>query len=262
MFRTRFKNQIVAEFLPPSRPAKTQRLILLCDGMPSIPRKQPLCEFLAKKGFWVIYPRYRGAWESGGEFLKTSPHQDIFDIIDELPKNIREIAFGRSFQLSPDQIFVIGGSFGGAAAILASLDSRVKGVIANCPVTDWKILDHAEKMETSNQNYAEYIRQAFGNGYRLSDANWEKLQTGKFYSPWHHRKEINASKVMIFHPQDDPHVPYAGSEKFAEVTGVTLKALRHGGHISTDYIVRKYWTRIRKFFDSASDQTFRAVKES
>ena len=32
--------------------------------MPSIPRKQPLSEFLAAKGFWVIYPRYRGAWES------------------------------------------------------------------------------------------------------------------------------------------------------------------------------------------------------
>jgi uncharacterized repeat protein (TIGR03803 family) len=47
------------------------------DGMPSIPRKQPLSEFLAAKGFWVIYPRYRGAWESSGEFLAKSSHEDI-----------------------------------------------------------------------------------------------------------------------------------------------------------------------------------------
>ena len=80
MFRTRFKRDILTEFLPPltadnqiaggaspakkQRTAKKERVILLCDGMPSIPRKQPLAEFLAKKGYWVFYPRYRGAWRA------------------------------------------------------------------------------------------------------------------------------------------------------------------------------------------------------
>jgi hypothetical protein len=70
---------IVTEFLPPARTGKRQRAIILCDGMPSIPRKQPLAEFLSAKGYWVFYPRYRGAWESGGEFLARSPHLDILD---------------------------------------------------------------------------------------------------------------------------------------------------------------------------------------
>jgi predicted alpha/beta hydrolase len=126
MYRARFKGEIAAEFLPPARPRKSQKLIILCDGMPSIPRKQSLSEFLAAKGFWVIYPRYRGAWESGGQFLEKSPHVDILDIIDTLPTEIEEIAFGQRFQLSPSEIFVIGGSFGGSAAILASLHPRVK----------------------------------------------------------------------------------------------------------------------------------------
>jgi hypothetical protein len=108
----------------------------------------------------------------------------------------------------------------------------VNGVIANCPVVDWTILDRSEKVETSKENYAEYVREAFGNGYRLSDANWEKLRSVTFYNPWHHRAEITASKVMIFHAKDDPNVPYDGSEKFAEITGVTLKSLKRGGHIS------------------------------
>jgi predicted alpha/beta hydrolase family esterase len=56
---------------------------------------------------------------------------------------------------------------------------------------------------------------------------------------------------MMFHAKDDPHVPYEGSVRFAKHTGVTLKSLQRGGHISTDYIVRKYWIRIKKFFDSA-----------
>jgi pimeloyl-ACP methyl ester carboxylesterase len=79
------------------------------------------------------------------------PHRDILDIIDDFPKEIEEIAFGRRFCLSPDQIFVIGGSFGGAAAILASLDPQVKRVIANCPVVDWKILDRLSDHFKSGQ---------------------------------------------------------------------------------------------------------------
>jgi predicted alpha/beta hydrolase family esterase len=63
---------------------------------------------------------------------------------------------------------------------------------------------------------------------------------------------IIASKVMIFHAKDDPHVPYQGSTQFAELTGVTLKSLKRSGHVSTDYIVRRYWAQIKKFFDSAA----------
>src|SRR5215467_9337788 len=129
MFRTRFKNEIVTEFQPPVPARKKQRAIILCDGMPSIPRKQPLMEFLAGKGYWVFYPRYWGAWESGGEFLERSPHLDILDVVDALPRGFRELAFGQRFALKPDEVFVIGGSFGGAAAILSSLDQRVTKVI-------------------------------------------------------------------------------------------------------------------------------------
>jgi dipeptidyl aminopeptidase/acylaminoacyl peptidase len=249
-YRTRFKKEIVAEFVPPARQGKKQKTIILCDGMPSMPRKQPLMEFLAGKGYWVFYPRYRGAWESGGEFLKEPPDKDVLDIISEIPKGFQELAFGKKFALKPDEIFVIGGSFGGAAAILASLDKRVKKAIANCPVVDWRILAKEEKIETSNPNYAAYIREAFGNGYRLSDKNWRKLRTGKFYNPAGHVQEIDPAKIMMFHAKDDPYVPYQTVKKFAAQTGVKLNLFERGGHLSTELIVQKYWGRIRKFFDS------------
>ena len=250
MFRTRFERDIVTEFLPPARRGRKQRVIVLCDGMPSIPRKQALAEFLAAKGYWVFYPRYRGSWESGGAFLERSPHEDILDVIGGLDKEIREAAFGQRFRVRADEMFVIGGSFGGAAAILASLDSRVKKVVANCPVVDWAILRREQKKETSNPSYAAYIRAAFGNGYRLSPRNWNKLRGGKFYNPAYHASEVSASKVMMFHAQDDPYIPYRSVQKFARVTGVKLKLLRRGGHLSTDLIVRKYWAEIREFFES------------
>lgn len=248
VFRTRFKRRIVAEFLPPARPRKLERAIILCDGMPSIPRKQPLMEFLAGKGYWVFYPRYRGAWESGGEFLKRSPHLDILDVIDAMPRGFRELAFGRRFQAAPHEIFVIGGSFGGAAAILCSLDRRVTRVIANCPVVDWSILPQSERAETSNPNYAAYIREAFGQAYRLPDRNWRKLRNGRFYNPAHHAKQIEPGKIMMFHAKNDPNVPYSSVKAFADHTGVKLNTLQRGGHVSTDFIVRKYWQQIEKFF--------------
>ena len=250
MYRTRFARDIVTEFLPPARTRKIQKAIILCDGMPSIPRKQSLSEFLSAKGYWVFYPRYRGTWESDGEFLERSPHLDILDVIGDFGREFRELAFGRRFRVSVDQVFVIGGSFGGAAAVLSSLDPRVKRVVANCPVVDWAILPREQKKETSNPSYAAYIRAAFGNGYRLSDKNWNKLRSGKFYSPLHHADEVTASKVMMFHAQDDPYIPYRSVQNFARITGVKLKLLRRGGHLSTDLIVRKYWGQIRKFFAS------------
>jgi pimeloyl-ACP methyl ester carboxylesterase len=250
MFRTRFKKQILAEFLPPARPRKTQRLIILCDGMPSIPCKQGLAEFLSRKGYWVFYPRYRGAWESDGEFLKRSPDEDILDVIDELPGGVRELAFGQKFRSDPDEIFVIGGSFGGPAALLCSLDPRVKKVIANCPVVDWAILRKSEKAETTNPSYAAYIRAAFGNAYRLTDRNWAKLYTGKFYNPAHHTREMNPAKILMFHAQDDPFVPWRSVEQFARRTGARLRLFKRGGHLSTERTVQKYWKQIQVFFET------------
>jgi pimeloyl-ACP methyl ester carboxylesterase len=250
MFRTRIKKNIVAEFLPPLRSNRKEQVIVLCDGMPSMPRKQPLAEFLSAKGYWVVYPRYRGAWESDGVFLARSPHLDILDVIDELPKGLRDVAFGKKFALTPRKIFVIGGSFGGPSAILCSLDPRVTRVIANCPVVDWSILAASERVETSNSNYVAYIQEAFGHGYRLNRRNWAKLRSGKFYNPIFHAREVDPEKIMMFHAQDDPSVPWRTVHRFARITGARLKLLKRGGHLSTDATVRRYWPQIQRFFES------------
>jgi pimeloyl-ACP methyl ester carboxylesterase len=168
--------------------------------------------------------------------------------MDGLEREFRELAFGRRFRVLASETFVIGGSFGGAAAILCSLDARVKKVIANCPVVDWGILSREQKKETSNPSYAAYICEAFGQGYRLSDRNWKRLSDGKFYNPACHVDEITGSKIMMFHALDDPYVPYRSVERFAKRTGARLKLFRRGGHLSTEMIVRKYWPQINKFF--------------
>ncbi len=265
MLRARFKKEIVAEFLPSAfwrapkiwggryvrtKAGANERLIILCDGMPSIPRKHDLMEFLSKKGFFVIYPRYRGAWESSGVFLRKSPHQDILDVISELKKEIRDLAFGQKFKINPKEIFIIGGSFGGPAAVLCSIDSRVKKAVAVCPVVDWSILPLAESVETRNKSYVAYINQAFGRAYNLSQKEWNKLHQGNFYNPIARAKEINPKKVIMFHAKDDPVVTWKSVNNFSKLTGVPLTTQKRGGHIPTNLTIPKYWKKIKKFFDS------------
>ena len=248
VFRTRFATDIVTEFLPPARLTRRQRVVLVAAGMPSMPNKQPLLEFLSRQGFWAFFPRWRGSWESGGEFLRVSPEQDLFDVIDGLRRGFRETAFGERFEVEAEKIFVIGGSFGGAAALLASLDSRVDKVVANCPVVDWSILREEEKKETSNPSYPAYIRETFGNAYRLPARNWNRLRSGRFFNPVARVKEFDARKVLIFHAKDDPYIPWRSVASFARQTGIKLKLLARGGHLSTQRVTKEYWVQISRFF--------------
>jgi predicted alpha/beta hydrolase family esterase len=77
--------------------------------------------------------------------------------------------------------------------------------------------------------------------------NWKKLRSGL---PWHDRKEIDGSKMLMFHAKDDPNVPYERTREFSRVAGAKLKSLSRAGHISADYVVRRYWVQIKKFFES------------
>ena len=210
----------MAEFLPPARPSKRQEVIILCDGMPSIPRKQSIVEYLSAQrvlGFLPAMARSMGEWRAISRALSArghSRHRQRTALTES-----KDFAFGRRFRCSPDKIFVIGGSFGGAAAILSSLDPRITKVIANCPVVDWAILRKEQKKETSNPSYPAYIRAAFGNGYRLSAKNWNKLHGGVFYNPAHHLKELTASKILMFHAKDDPYIPWKLVDGFARRVG-------------------------------------------
>jgi predicted alpha/beta hydrolase family esterase len=55
---------------------------------------------------------------------------------------------------------------------------------------------------------------------------------------------------MMFHAKDDPYVPYRSVKRFADSTGAELTTFRTGGHISTEFIVKTQWIRIKTFFDS------------
>jgi len=225
MFATYFKKQIYAQFLPPER--NSNKVIILCGGMPGLPCKKQVMEFYAQKGYWVFFPRYRGTWESGGKFLHKSPHEDISDIIDEIRSPFQDLWSKENFSLSPKEIYVIGASFGGSAALLASLDTRVTKVVALSPVVDWT---KEENTDEPLDVLGAYLRTYLCKVYRLSQKDWEKLKSGKFFNPVQHMNEYSKDKILLLWASDDSIVDTKSVEQFCFKTGAHHKEYKRGGH--------------------------------
>lgn len=243
--RTMFARQIVAEFWMPRK--ASGRAVILCDGCPSVPSKKRLGEFLARKGYWVFHLRYRGSWESGGEFLKFSPHEDVLLVADSLNRGFTEMWSKVDYFLDISDITVIGASFGGAAALLSSIDPRIARAVALAPLTDLRY-------QKGGEPFSEFLRQigeGFGCAYRAPKKSFLKLRAGKFYNPITRASEFDGGKVFIMHAVDDRVIPVAASRVFARRIALPKKNLRItkiGGHFSANIILApEVWKQVSLF---------------
>lgn len=248
ILRTRFKKDIVAEFIQPTRhESKKSKVIIFCPGLPSVPSRRPWMEFFSRKGYWVFMPRYRGTWESGGSFLKFSPAKDILDIVDRLPKGFEYLTLRgkKRLKIKPAAIYLIAVSFGGPAGILASRDPRVDKVVCVSPVVEWRAPSKAEPLTFVER----LLRFAFGNGYRFKHKDFLKLRSGKFYNPLSRWREIDGRKLLIYHARDDEVVRPREVVKFAKLTGARLILRKRGGHLSSSILTKaNEYRRLNKFF--------------
>lgn len=253
--RTRIGKDIVAEFLPPASYWKRKKgkiykdkVIILADGMPSVPSKRGLIEYLSKKGYWVFHPRYRGSWESGGVFLKDSPHKDIALVIDTVSfGKIKNLWDQSLLRVRPSQIILMGSSFGGPAVLLNAADARIRKVIAFSPVIDWKVNSKVEPIH----KLARFMKEAFVMGYRTHPTAWKRIQSGTFYNPIAEAKKLPGEKILIVHAKDDDIVHFRPAVKFTTVSRATMYLDARGGHMGLSTLMKpKYWKRVEKFLKS------------
>lgn len=244
--RTRFKRQILTEFLPP-KDRKSGNVVILCSGVPGSPDKDDVIEYLSKKGYWVFFPRYRGTWESHGRFLDHSLEYDLLAVIDGMQKRFKDYWTGKSYCIKPQHITIIGTSFGGAAAILATLHPQVHKAVCISPVVDWVAENKSEPL----QDLYKLIRQAYGGVYRINKSNWNRLATGEFYNPVTQLEKLDPKKIMIVHAKNDQIVKYKPVAQFAQNLGCLLITLTKGGHLSSSLLMeRKYYKLIADFLRS------------
>ncbi|MFT5387213.1 MAG: pimeloyl-ACP methyl ester carboxylesterase [Lysobacterales bacterium] len=243
--RTRFNKDIVTEFVPPAN-RSSRKVMIFCSGVPGVPCKDDVLEFWAKKGYWTFFPRYRGTWESGGTFLKDSPEKDILDLIDSLCAgvNFEDYWHHKTYKVNPEFITVVGSSFGGPAAILASRDPRVNKAICVSPVVDWVAENKAEPLDI----LYKLLKEAYGDAYRLNKSSWNKLAKGHFFNPVHHMSELDGNKIIMLHAEDDDIVKYRPVARFAKKIGCDFISFNKGGHLSSSLLLKdRYFKRIQRF---------------
>ncbi len=245
IFRTRFAGDIVAQFQPAVR--ATNKVAILLPGCPGYPLgKRDLMHFLTRKGFFTIIPSYRGTWESDGAFLAHPPSEDVELIINELDKGFRDLWSEGEYVIHEPEVYLIGGSFGGAASILASRNPRVVKAVSISGVVDWREQKHTvEPLELMG----EYLPKAFGQAYRPGDHIPERLEAGDFYNPVHAKDSIDGKKLLLIHAKGDRVVHAAPAKQFAKDTGARYVELSGDEHMGVSSAsVPKIWKHIEKFF--------------
>lgn len=249
LLRTRFKKEIVCEFLPPKN-IRSKKVIVFCAGMPTYPGKggyEALAIHFSKKGYWCFIPRYRGSWESEGEMFKDSPAKDITDVIESISKIFTEAWEGKKFIVENPEIFLFGSSFGGPAVLLNSKHSKVKKVICFSPVIDWRTMDKTiEPIPRMNS----FVKNAFGMGYRIAKNGWSKVQKGQFYNPMTEQDSIDTSKCLVFHAKDDDVVLSDPLVDFSTQVGLKTHIVKTGGHLGMAILEKRFYKKCMDFLSS------------
>lgn len=250
IYRTRFGREIVAEVALPER--QTGRVIVLVQGFPSSPSKRAVLDFLTGEGYAVVFPRYRGTWESDGYFLDRTPTEDIREVIETL---VREKKFWCSFSqvwipLQVKNFYVIGSSFGGPAAAWMSTLPLVKKVALLSPVMDW----YAEGEAESFADFVRFAQDGFGMATRLkSSRDWQKLRMDKTFYTFPDTLTIaERKKIFLIHCMDDTVVPIAPALEAVNKKKIVAHYFKpHGGHLGVSHLTKLfYWHKIQKFFDA------------
>jgi esterase/lipase len=237
IYRSNYKN-IIFEFTIPLK--KQKGVILLLNGMPSVPKQNKLMESLSKSGYVAIFPRYAGTWESSGLFLAKSPVDDIRQLCSELnsKKLLIENYAHKKIKILTSNIIIIGTSFGGTVALHLADDPLVKKVIALSPVIDWKYYAGAKTHEINHQ-LKNFIREGFGQAYRFKDQGWERLAEGKLLAQIKNMPKKMSSKItIVFDKADTVTIPQPIMD-YAENENISLKKINGLGHISFSKIPLK-----------------------
>ncbi|MFH0803728.1 MAG: YqiA/YcfP family alpha/beta fold hydrolase [Candidatus Tagabacteria bacterium] len=232
IYRSKIKD-IIFEFTPPESEEK-KGVIIICDGLPSVPKQKDLMSYFSSQGFFVIYPRYSGTWESDGEFLKESPTKDIEDIINLIKTGkIIELYADKEFNIESGGIYLIGSSFGGAVALSLAESKNISKVVALSPIVDFK--RHNNQGGEQDLNWLSgFILKAFGQGYRFDNSNWKKMIKGEIFNPPQELKlkKETSMKILILYDKSDESVDYKKIKDYSSKNGIKTIETENIGHLS------------------------------
>lgn len=196
--------------------------IIVLDGLPRTPELSSFLNLLCSWGYAAFYPRLKGAWESGGEFLDHNPAEDVQKLAHSLKNGT--VLQGENF--SVDHVVVLGSSFGGLVALNASLSEDITSVIALSPVYSMSKVPGIETLDS-------FIKEVFSGAYRYSNQNWKKLLSDKLISLDMLSKNpvFNPSKCTVVAGEKDEQIKISELSTLCKKYGIAIHKLPIG-HLS------------------------------
>lgn len=224
-------NEIVFEFVPPE--GEQKGVAVLCDGIPSVPKQKELLAYLSRKGLFVVFPRYRGTWESGGSFLADPPENDIEKVTELISKrSIIELYAAKEFSLPETPIYLIGSSFGGAVALSLVHNPKISKIIAFSPLITFS---------TELYQLEHFIRVGFGEGYRFTNDNWKRMASGKLFSPPAKINTARRESILVVYDFSDATIDPKTIETYVKENNIAVMKTNGIGHLSFSKIPQETW---------------------
>jgi dipeptidyl aminopeptidase/acylaminoacyl peptidase len=201
----------------------------------------PEVQFLANRGYAVLQVNYRGS-TGFGRHISETPKGDLKGMNDDIEDAVRwAIAEGHT---NPDRVGIMGGSFGGYAALygVTFKPELYKCAIGNAGVYDWPMLIDEKKGDFSNYMY-DYLRGLWGEDYR---------DTLKALSPYYHVDQIEAPVFVAYGREDRTVKPVQSKRMIAAMKkhGVNHEVFSKSweGHgFFDDDIQFDYYRRVEAF---------------
>lgn len=249
IYRSKIKN-IILEFIP-SAIKKIKGVIIICPGLPDVPKYKSLMHILANQGFYVIQPRYKGTWESGGTFANHSPVKDVENIINYITKNkLIELYSYKAFNIKKYKLFILGSSFGGTVALSLIKNKKISKIVSLSPIVNFKTHDNSEEQDLIW--LGSFIQRAFFNAYRFSIKDWKKMMKGELFNPVQKLPADLAKKLMIFYDESDPVIDYRQIEEYISANNIKFFKVNGVGHLSFSKLSNKHLNFALDFFRNKS----------
>jgi dipeptidyl aminopeptidase/acylaminoacyl peptidase len=195
--------------LPTGVEARQLPLIVLPHGGPFLRDEwgyDTWVQFLANRGYVVLQPNFRGSTGYGRDFVAKGEGQWGRTMQDDLDDGVKWLV--EQGKVDPKRVCIIGGSYGGYAALWAAVRNPE---IYRCAISLAGISDLAAMIKYDRRSFA---------ATRYYTAWRERVQGDKGFdlntvSPLYAVDRINIP-LLIAHGTDDENVPLAQSKKLHE----------------------------------------------
>lgn len=185
-------------FMPPKEGPSPTAIIL--HGVPGIEKNYDIAHAIRDAGWNSLIFHFRGSWGSQGLYQLATILDDVRAAVDFLDS-------GRIPEIDRRQLFLIGHSLGGWAAVLAGVqDPRVQGVCVYGAVTDLE--DLAFSRSTISEEFIPWLNGVSPHAFA---SEWADL--AQTLSPVNSVSKLSPKPLLVIHSRVDESVPYSQSER-------------------------------------------------